>query len=91
MSKVHHVLQQHCHASINDTQLSALLPNEGVDGSVYVCSRCMALIKKRRIPPFATINNMHVDEIPPELSCLNTMEQRLISRVQAFMKLIVLP
>ena len=32
-----------------------------------------------------------VDEIAPELSCLNTMEQRLISRVQAFMKLIVLP
>uniref|UniRef100_A0A1X7VXB3 DUF6570 domain-containing protein n=1 Tax=Amphimedon queenslandica TaxID=400682 RepID=A0A1X7VXB3_AMPQE len=34
---------------------------------------------------------MHVDEIPPELSHLNTMEQRLISRVQAFMKLLVLP
>uniref|UniRef100_A0A1X7VSQ7 DUF6570 domain-containing protein n=1 Tax=Amphimedon queenslandica TaxID=400682 RepID=A0A1X7VSQ7_AMPQE len=34
---------------------------------------------------------MHVDKIPPELSRLNTMEQRLISRVQAFMKLIVLP
>ena len=34
---------------------------------------------------------MHLDEISPELSCLNTMEQRLISRVQAFMKLIVLP
>ena len=32
-----------------------------------------------------------MDEIPPELSRLNTMEQRLISRVQAFMKLIVLP
>ena len=34
---------------------------------------------------------MHVDEITPELSRLNTMELRLISRVQAFMKLIVLP
>ena len=34
---------------------------------------------------------MHVDEIPPELSCLNTMEQRIISRVHGFMKLIVLP
>ena len=30
------VLQQHYHASINDTQLSALLPNEEVNGSVYV-------------------------------------------------------
>ena len=49
------------------------------------------IYKERENPPFAKINNMHVDEIPPELSCLNTMEQRLISRVQAFMKLIVLP
>ena len=46
MSKVHDVLQQHYHASINDTQLSALLPNEEVDGSVYVCIRCMAFMKK---------------------------------------------
>ena len=46
VSKVHDVLQQHYHASINDTQLSALL----VDGSVYVCSRCMAFIKKGKIP-----------------------------------------
>ena len=48
--KVHDVLQQHYHASINDTQLSALLPSEEVDGSVYVCSRCMVFIKKGRIP-----------------------------------------
>ena len=50
------------------------------------------IYKEREIPPhFAKIKNMHVDKIPPELSHLNTMEQRLISRVQAFMKLIVLP
>ena len=28
---------------------------------------------------------------PPELACLNSMEQRLICKVQAFMKLLVLP
>ena len=38
VSQVHDVLQQHYHASINDTQLSALLPNEELDGSVYVGS-----------------------------------------------------
>ena len=36
-------------------------------------------------------NNIQVVEVPPVLSVLNTMEQRLISKVQAFMKLIVLP
>uniref|UniRef100_A0A1X7VQS2 Uncharacterized protein n=1 Tax=Amphimedon queenslandica TaxID=400682 RepID=A0A1X7VQS2_AMPQE len=57
VSKIHDVLQQHYHAYINDTQLSALLSNEEVNGSVHVCSRCMAFIKKGIIPPFATMNN----------------------------------
>ena len=51
----------------------------------------MAFIKKGKLPPFSSINNMKVDAVPPELTRLNTMEQRLIARVQAFMKLIVLP
>ena len=34
---------------------------------------------------------MRVRAILPELSCLNNMEKRLISRVQPFMKLVVLP
>jgi len=34
---------------------------------------------------------MRVSAIPPELSSLNNMEKRLISRVQPFMKLVVLP
>ena len=44
VSKVHVVLQQHYHACINDTQLSALLPNEEVNGRVHVCSRCIWLL-----------------------------------------------
>ena len=39
----------------------------------------------------SVVNNMRVDEIPPELAHLTVMEQRLVSKVQAFMKLIVLP
>ena len=34
---------------------------------------------------------MQVSPIPSELSCLNNMEKRLISLVQPFMKLVVLP
>ena len=40
---------------------------------------------------YACINNIQVVEVPPVLSVLSTMEQKLISKVQAFMKLIVLP
>ena len=49
------------------------------------------LLTKTKLPPFALVNNMHVRAIPPELSCLNNMEKRLISCVQPFMKLVVLP
>ena len=35
------------------------LPNEEVDDSVSVCSRCMTFIKEGKIPPFATINNKY--------------------------------
>ena len=91
MGKVHDVLQQHYRFAMNDPQVSSLLPIEDSVGSVCVCSRCMAFIKKGKLPPFSSINNMKVDAVPPELTRLNTMEQRLIARVQAFMKLIVLP
>ena len=91
VGKVHDVLQQHYRFAMNDPQVSLLLPIEDSLGSVCVCSRCMAFIKKGKLPPFSSINNMKVDAVPPELTRLNTMEQRLIARVQAFMKLIVLP
>ena len=91
VGKVHNTLQQHYRFAMNDPQVSSLLPIEDSAGSVCVCSRYMAFIKKGKLPPFSSINNMKVDAVPPELTRLNTMEQRLIARVQAFMKLIVLP
>ena len=69
-----------------------LPPLSDVEGNnVWLCTRCMAYLNKGKIPPMSVVNNMRVDEIPPELARLSVMEQRLISRVQAFMKLIVLP
>ena len=61
------------------------------DGMVWVCSRCKPFLRKQKLPPFALVNNMRVSAIPPELSCLNNMKKRLISRVQPFMKVVVLP
>ena len=51
----------------------------------------LSILGKGKVPPYACINNIQVVKVPPVLSVLNTMEQRLISKVQAFMKLIVLP
>ena len=55
---------------------------------VWLCTRCQSILGKGKVLPYACINNI---QVPPVLSVLNTMQQRLISKVQAFMKLIVLP
>ena len=58
---------------------------------VWLCTCCQSILGRRKVPPYACINNIQVVKVPPVLSVLNTMKQRLISKVQAFMKLIVLP
>ncbi|KAF9404707.1 hypothetical protein HW555_014208 [Spodoptera exigua] len=55
-----------------------------------VCSRCSTTIKKRKVPSQAYWNNMEVISLPPELADLTDVEQRLLSRVVPFMKIIKL-
>ena len=74
---------------LHNSDSSHILPES--EESVWVCTRCRTSLKKGKIPSFSVVNNMHVAPVPTELSCLNITEKRLICRVQAFMKLIVLP
>ena len=67
------------------------LPDVPEGECVWLCTRCQSILGKGKVPPYACINNIQVVKVPLVLSVLNTMEQRLISKVQAFMKLIVLP
>ena len=62
-----------------------------VDKKTWFCTRCISSLKKRDIPGNALDNNMRVSEVPKELQGLNSLEERLISRVTPFMKLVVLP
>lgn len=43
------------------------------------------------MPPEAAANKMHLDPVPEELSCLNSLEQHLISLHIPFMKVMALP
>ena len=43
------------------------------------------------MPPFVLVNSMYAPPVPPELSCLNSMEKESICAIQPFMKLVVLP
>ena len=74
---------------VHDRELSNVVHNSC--NSVWICSRCNSSLKKHKLPSFASVNNMCVPPVPSELSCLNSMEKRLICRIQPFMKLIVLP
>ena len=67
------------------------LPDVPEDECVWLCTRRQSILGKGKVPPYACINNIQVVKVPPVLSVLNSMEPRLISKVQAFMKLIVLP
>ena len=74
---------------MHDRELSNVA--QSISNSVWICSRCNKSLKKHKLPPFASVNNMCVPPVPSELSCLNSMEKRLICKIQPFMKLIVLP
>ena len=51
------------------------------NGNMYICNTCHATIKKKNITPCqAVCNNLGVDDVPPELTSLEKLEQILVSR-----------
>ena len=61
------------------------------DGKQWVCKCCDVSLSKGVLPIQAKANGMGLDNQPPELSCLNQLEQRLISLRVPFMKMVALP
>lgn len=59
--------------------------------TLWICYTCHRKILSGDIPPKAATNNMHLDPVPKELSCLNSLEQHLISLHIPFMKVMALP
>ena len=54
--------------------------------ATWFCTRCLSSLKCKKIPGTALENNMQVSEVPKELKGLNSLEERLISRVTPFME-----
>ena len=61
------------------------------DGNEYICVTCDKNVIKGKIPCQGVCNRMLVDEIPPELACLEKLESVLIAQRFIFEKLIILP
>ena len=57
-----------------------------------VCITCKRSLHKKNIPTLAVRdNNLHVESIPHQLQNLNLLEKRLISKVNTFFTLVLLP
>ena len=61
------------------------------DGHQWVCKTCDSTLSRGNMPTQAKANGMELDGVPAELSCLNALEQRLISLRVPFMKMVALP
>ncbi|TKS65922.1 ATP-dependent DNA helicase PIF1 [Collichthys lucidus] len=65
--------------------------SDSPSSKLWICFTCHRKILARKLPEESVTNNMHLDEIPAELKCLNSLEQHLIARHIPFMKLLCLP
>ena len=61
------------------------------DGRTWICVTCDRTLEKGNMPRQAKANGLGLFDIPPELSQLNEVEIRLLSRRIPFMKIVALP
>uniref|UniRef100_A0AAX7UK93 ATP-dependent DNA helicase n=1 Tax=Astatotilapia calliptera TaxID=8154 RepID=A0AAX7UK93_ASTCA len=64
---------------------------ETVKAKLWICYTCHYKINKNEVPPESVKNHLEVHPIPPELACLNSLEQHLIALHIPFMKMLALP
>lgn len=64
---------------------------QSFDGKQYICNTCHSKVIKGKLPCQAVVNNMYVDEIPPQLASLEKLEQVLIAQKLVFEKIAVMP
>ncbi len=60
-------------------------------GQLWICYTCHHKIGTGEMPAECWTNNLELDPIPPELGCLNSIEQLLIALHIPFMKMLALP
>ena len=61
------------------------------DDKHYICKTCHTKMLKGKVPCQAVCNKLCVDDLPPELSVLEKLEQILIAQRIVFEKIIVMP
>ncbi len=56
-----------------------------------MCKTCDSALTRGKMPIQSLANNLSLSIVPPELSCLNKLETRLVCLRVAFMKMVALP
>ena len=84
----------HKYAKCSDELLQSIFPVDDlcdIDDKQWVCRTYDGALTRGNIPVQAKANVFKLPAIPPELSCLNALEKRIISLCVPFMKMVALP
>nr|XP_057908359.1 uncharacterized protein LOC131104820 [Doryrhamphus excisus] len=82
--------EQYLHKCDVECTVPCVLMESGRE-QLWICYSCHYKLSKGEFPPECVANNLSVDPIPPELACLNSLEQHLIALNIPFMKMLALP
>ncbi|XP_055084862.1 LOW QUALITY PROTEIN: uncharacterized protein LOC117386060, partial [Periophthalmus magnuspinnatus] len=74
-----------------DNDCPAPCPLSDCRGSLWICYTCNSKLCKGQMPSECSENNLQLDDIPPELACLNTIEQHIVALNINFMQVLALP
>ncbi|XP_061185136.1 uncharacterized protein LOC133193183 [Saccostrea echinata] len=72
-------------------ECSESCPESCTKSSLWICYTCHRKIMSGKAPAEAAVNSMILEDIPPELTKLNSLEQHLIAIHVPFMKVMALP
>ncbi|XP_062572298.1 uncharacterized protein LOC134234263 [Saccostrea cucullata] len=72
-------------------ECSESCPEACTKSSLWICYTCHRKIMSGKAPAEAAVNGLILEDIPPELTRLNSLEQHLIAMHIPFMKVMALP
>ena len=88
-------LKVHMYTKASPVLLADVLGAESIytcfDGNQWICKTCSTALSRGNMPTQAVANGLRLSQVPPELSCLNLLEIRLLSLRVPFMKMVALP
>lgn len=84
------ITDKYCHICDQNCEISCVYLENNME-KLWICHTCHRKLLKGKMPAECFSNNLQLEVVPPELECLNTLEQHLISLNIPFMKVLCLP